>query len=403
MSSLAPATAEDPTPATAGSPASTATRVAQDVVRLKYEELVAFVTQVFTTHGMPGDGARASAEALCYGDLTGLSSHGLANLTRLYLPLFGSGRVDPWASLTVIADRGASALIDAGRGLGLWVAGEAMEMAMERASRYGIGMIAVRRATHFGCAGQHAARAVGRGMVGIIAANCGRQRIARPPGGKVAMLGTNPVSIAAPAGEHPPFILDMSTTAVPTGRVRAAARAGLPVPEGWLADEQGNPVTDPAAFDRGDAHLLWLGGAGSGGYKGFGLGLMVEVLAALVPGAGFGPAPEALVGDGGPSGRDDDIGFWVAAIDPGALRPGDAVHSDAHALFGSVLDCPPVRDGQPVRYPGWHEADQARRNRIAGVPVSLVLYDELSDVAGKLGLRLPCAYDRPALPAEIAP
>jgi LDH2 family malate/lactate/ureidoglycolate dehydrogenase len=364
---------------------------AQGTVRLRYEDLIAFVAQVFAARGMPDDSALASAQALCYGDLTGLSSHGLANLTRLYLPLFDTGRVDPQARLTVVADRGAAALIDAGRGLGLWAAGEAMEMAMQRAGRYGIGMIAVRQATHFGCAGQHAARAVRRDMVGIVAANCGRQRIARPPGGKVAMLGTNPVSVAAPAGQHPPFILDMSTTAVPTGRVRAAARAGRQVPEGWLADDDGNPVTDPAAFDRGDAHLLWLGGAGDGAYKGFGLGLVVEVLAALVPGAGFGPGPAALAGDGQPTGRDDDIGFWTAAIDPCALRPGDAVRSDAHALFGSLLDCPPVRGGQPVRYPGWHEAEQARRNRIAGVPLPLTLYDELGDVADQLGLRLPRA------------
>ncbi|MGH3245866.1 MAG: Ldh family oxidoreductase [Trebonia sp.] len=356
-------------------------------VLIDYDDLLAFASSVFTSLGMPAAAAAAAGEALCYGDLTGLSSHGLTNLTRLYLPLFESGRVDPGASLTMLADRGASVLADSGRGLGLWAAGEAMELAADRAARYGIGMVAVRGATHFGCAGQHAARAVGRGMIGIVASNCGRQRIARPPGGKVAMLGTNPVAVAAPAGDHPPFILDMSTTAVPTGRVRAAARAGVPVSTGWLEDDAGNPVTDPAAFDRGEAHLLWLGGSSSGSYKGFGLGLAVEILAALVPGAGFGPAPEALSGDGRPSGRDDDIGFWVAAIDP--LRHPDAVRDDAHALFGALLDCPPVRAGEPVRYPGWHEADRAGRHRANGVPLSAALYQELAEVAAARGLPFP--------------
>jgi LDH2 family malate/lactate/ureidoglycolate dehydrogenase len=355
-------------------------------VLIDYDDLLAFASGVFTSLGLPTAAAAASAEALCYGDLTGLSSHGLANLTRLYLPLFESGRVDPGAGLTVLADRGASVLADAGRSLGLWAAGAAMDLAADRAARYGIGMVAVRGATHFGCAGQHAARAVGRGMIGIVASNCGRQRIARPPGGRVAMLGTNPLAVAAPAGSHPPFVLDMSTTAVPTGRVRAAAGAGVPVPAGWLEDDAGSPVTDPAAFDRGEAHLLWLGGS-SGAYKGFGLGLAVEILAALVPGAGFGPAPEALSGDGGPSGRDDDIGFWVAAIDP--PRHAEAVRNDAHALFGSLLDCPPVREGEPVRYPGWHEADRARRHRAGGVPLSAALYRELAGVATAHGLPLP--------------
>jgi LDH2 family malate/lactate/ureidoglycolate dehydrogenase len=358
-------------------------------VRMAYQQLCAFTAQVFSAHQVPSDRAAVAAEALCYGDLTGLHSHGLVNLTRLYLPLFDQARVDPHAELQVLADRGAAVLVDAHRALGLWAASEAMDMAADRAAEYGIGMVSVRNATHFGCAGYHATRAVRRDMVGIVAANCGRQRIARPPGGRVTMLGTNPLSIAAPAGDHHPFVLDMSTTAVPTGRVRAAARAGLAVPEGWLADDQGNPVTDPAAFDRGDAHLLWLGGSGTGRYKGFGLGLMVEVLAALVPGAGLGPDSAALAGNGGPSGRDDDIGFLVVAIAPGALRPGGDVHRDAQTLFGALLACPPARDGAPVRYPGWHETQRARANHRDGVPLAEPLYLELRDVASQLKLPIP--------------
>ncbi|MGH3766310.1 MAG: Ldh family oxidoreductase [Pseudonocardiaceae bacterium] len=357
--------------------------------RVAYQELCAFVAEVFIAHKMPSDRAATAAEALCYGDLTGLHSHGLVNLTRLYLPLFDQGRVEPQAELQVLADRGAAMLLDAHRALGLWAASEAMNMAVDRAATFGIGLVSVRAATHFGCAGHHAALALRRDMVGIVASNCGRQRIARPPGGRVAMLGTNPLSIAAPAGNHHPFVLDMSTTAVPTGRVRAAARAGLAVPEGWLADEAGCPVTDPAAFDRGEAHLLWLGGSGTGRHKGFGLGVMVEVLAALVPGAGLGPDPEALAGNGGPSGRDDDIGFFVAAIAPDALRPGGEVRRDAQTLFGALLACPPVRDGAPVRYPGWHEAERARAGHRDGVPLTEPLYRELCGIASQLGLRIP--------------
>ncbi|MGH8906580.1 MAG: Ldh family oxidoreductase [Egibacteraceae bacterium] len=356
-------------------------------VRVDYEELCVFVARVFAGRGVPAGRARAAAEALCYGDLTGLRSHGLVNLTRLYLPLFDQARVDPRAEPQVIADRGAAVLLDARRALGLWAASEAMDMAVERAAGYGIGMISVRDATHLGCAGHHAARAVQRDMVGIVASNRDRQRIARPPGGRVAMLGANPLSIAVPAGGHHPFVLDMSTTAAPTGRIRAAARAGQRVPEGWLADDQGNPVTDPAA--SGDAHLLWLGGSGSSASKGFGLGLLVEVLAALVPGAGLGPAPEALAGDGGPSGRDDDIGVLVVAIAPSALRSGEDFRHDAQTLFGTLLACPPVGDGAPVRYPGWHEAERARAHRRDGVPLASPLYQELSDVASAMALPMP--------------
>lgn len=114
----------------------------------------------------------------------------------------------------------------------------------------------------------------------------------------------------------------MSTTVAPTGKVRVAARRGEPVPAGWLEDAAGAPVTDPAAFDRGEAFLRWLGGsARTGVHKGFGLGIAVELLAAVVSGAAVGPAPAALEGDGRPHGSDDDIGFFLLAIAPRCCVP----------------------------------------------------------------------------------
>ena len=355
-------------------------------VRVRHDDLLSFTAGVFADRGLAPDRAREAARALCHGDLTGMRSHGLANLTRLYLPLFDEGRTDPRARLRTVRDRGAALLMDAEKALGLWAAGAAMDLATERAAVYGIGVVAVRGATHLGCAGHHALRAVEHGMIGLVASNCGGQRIARPPGGAVAMLGTNPLSVAAPAGSHPPFLLDMSTTAAPTGRVRQAAREGRALPEGLLHDDHGAPVTDPAAFDAGRAHLMWLGGE-AGQYKGFGLGLVVEVLAALVPGAGTGPSTEALSGDGGPSGRDDDIGFLVAAVAPGALREG--VAADAEGLFGALLACPPTDPSDPVRYPGWHEHQRTLECLRSGVPLDTALYDDLAGVAARAGLALP--------------
>lgn len=363
-------------------------------VRVRYVDLVAGVARIFAARGVPAGRARSAAAALCYGDAAGHPSHGLANLTRLYLPAMDEGRIDAAAEPRTLADRGAAVLLDGRHALGLWLAGAAMRTAVRRAARHGIAMVSVRAATHIGCAGYHATRAVAHGMVGIVACNCGRQRIARPPGGRVALLGTNPISVAAPAGRHHPYLLDMSTTAAPTGKVRAAARAGQPVPEGWLADDTGQPVVDPAAFDAGTAHLLWLGG-GPGAYKGFGLGLAVEVLAALVSGAGLGAAPEALAGDGRPSGRDDDIGLAVLAIAPGTLRDPSAVQTDADGLFGTVLACPPAGSGGPVRYPGWYEAERVRRSWHTGVALDETTYQELRDAADRAGVQPPSTLDEP--------
>ncbi|SDC53475.1 Ldh family oxidoreductase [Actinokineospora iranica] len=391
-------------------------------VRVPHDDLLGFTAAVFAAHGATRARARTAAEALCHGDITGTTSHGLVNLTRIYLPLLASGRGSAETEPRVLADRGASVLLDGRGALGLWLAAEAMDLAAGRAAEHGIGLVSVRGGTHFGCAGFHALRAVARGMIGVVASNCGHQRIARPPGGLVPMLGTNPLSVAAPAGEHPPFVLDMSTTAVPTGKVRAAARAGRDIPAGWLADDRGAPVTDPTRFDRGEAHLTWLGAPGSGEYKGFGLGLMVEVLAALVPGSGLGPSPAALTGtrpaggtgrhasraadasgvpgDGNACGAtanlarrsaDDDIGYLVLAVAPAALRDPDSYHYDAGALFGSLLGCPPVEPGGTVAYPGVPEARHAEEARRYGVPLSAALHAELGAVADRLNLRLPGA------------
>ncbi|AHH95182.1 Ldh family oxidoreductase [Kutzneria viridogrisea] len=349
-----------------------------DTVLVPHRTLLSTVAGVFAERGLAPRRAEIAAEALCHGDLTGVSSHGLVNLTRLYLPLFAEGRTDPLAELEILNDLGACLHVDAHEALGLWAAAEAVKIATERASRFGLGLVSLRRATHIGCAGYHALRAARQGMIGLIASNCGGQRIAPPPGGLAAMLGTNPLSLACPAGAGPPFVLDMSTTVVPTGRIRAAARAGDPIPAGWLAGRDGEPVTDPAALDRGEAHLRWLGGSPeTGSYKGFGLGLLVEVLAALLPGAALGP-----VSDSG--GRDEDIGVLALVIAPEVLRPGGSFAADSARLFRALLDCPPVDPAQPVRYPGWPEAERAARNRVRGIPLPRALFEELSALAPEL-------------------
>jgi LDH2 family malate/lactate/ureidoglycolate dehydrogenase len=347
-------------------------------VQVPYRELLSFTARVFRDRDVPPARADAAATALLYGDLHGLGSHGLANLCGLYLPLLDSGRCDPVGEPVVVRDTGSAVLVDARAALGLWAATEAMELATKKALAYGVGLVSVRGGTHFGCAGHHAALAARRGMIGVVASNCGGQRIARPPGGAVAMLGTNPLSVAAPGLQDRPFVLDMSTTVVPTGRVRAAARAGTAIPEGWLADDSGAPVNDPAAFDRGDAHLRWLGGdRHTGAYKGFGLAVAVEVLTAALAGAALGPAPEALHGDGRPSGSDDDIGYFVLAIAPDTLRPAGAFTASVRTLFAALADCPPDPGADPVRYPGWLEAERAAGYRADGVPLAADVYRDL--------------------------
>ncbi|SOD63383.1 Malate/lactate/ureidoglycolate dehydrogenase, LDH2 family [Streptomyces zhaozhouensis] len=362
------------------------TAIAGPTVTVAHSRLHSAVGAFLAGHGVPEERALLAAEALVHGDLTGMDSHGVFNLARLYHPLLASGRARPDAEPRIANDLGACLLLDHRRALGLWAAAESMDLAVARARRHGVGLVSVRGATHLGCAGFHAARAARAGLVGVVASNCGGQRIAGPPGGRPALLGTNPLSVAAPALPERPFVLDMSTTVVPTGRVRVAAANGREVPAGWLENADGATVTDPAAFDRGDARLRWLGGTPeNGAHKGFGLGLAVELLAALLPGAAVGPVPEALAGDGRPHGTDDDIGLLLLAIDPDMLRAVPGAFADAsRSVFATVRDCPPLGE-EPVRYPGWWEAERAAERRAHGVPLPAALHSELTE----LGLELP--------------
>ncbi|MFM9368601.1 Ldh family oxidoreductase [Streptomyces sp. Da 82-17] len=386
MTTTAPAATTPPTP------------LPDTEVRVPYAGLRDFVTAVLRARGLPEGRARTASEALCHGDLTGFTTHGVTNLTRLYLPLLDSGRCDPAAEPVRLSDTGPAVLVDARRALGLWSAVEAMELAVERARTHGIGMVSVRGGTHFGCAGHHALRAVDHDMIGLATANCGRQRLAPPPGTAAPMLGTNPLALAAPAGHHPPFTLDMSTTVVPTGRIRAAARAGEPVPEGWLEGADGTPVTDPAAYDRGEARLRWLGGdPETGAYKGYGLGLLVEVLSALLPGAGIGPHHDTR------DEPDDDVGHLLLAVAPARLRSEDAFLGAATGLFGALLDCPPLDADEPVAYPGWWEHRRGLDRLAHGVPLAPALHRELLALAGKSGLPFPAAAPNPRPVREGAP
>ena len=368
-------------------PTPTPTTVTVDHARL-HAATAAFLAAL----GVPGARARLAAEALVHGDLTGMDAHGLFNLGRLYHPLLASGRAGPAAEPETLNDLGACVLVDHRRALGLWAAAESMDLAVERARRHGVGLVSVRGATHLGCAGFHAARAAEAGLLGLVASNCGGQRIAGPPGGRPALLGTNPLSVAAPALPGRPFVLDMSTTVVPTGRVRVAAATGRTVPAGWLEDAHGGTVTDPAAFDQGRARLRWLGGTPeTGAHKGFGLGLAVELLAGLLSGSAVGPAPEALAGDGRPHGTDDDIGLLLLAIDPDLVRADPGAFAEASgSAFATVLDCPPLDEERPVRYPGWWEAERAAERRAHGVPLPVALHHELT----ALGLDLPALEAR---------
>ncbi|MFE0022880.1 Ldh family oxidoreductase [Amycolatopsis sp. NPDC059021] len=184
--------------------------------RVPADELLTLVAHVFTAHDFPEPRARMAAEALCHGDLTGTPEHGVADLMRVHLPLLDNGFIRPRAEPLMIADRGAAALIDYRRAPGLWAVGDAMDRAVTRAGRFGVGLVSLRGIGPFGRAGHHSARALPHAMIGLVLA------AGTDPG-----LPVNPLGMAAPAGAYPEFVFDMDTPTPTTGGDPAMAGFAL--------------------------------------------------------------------------------------------------------------------------------------------------------------------------------
>jgi LDH2 family malate/lactate/ureidoglycolate dehydrogenase len=349
---------------------------ARERVAVSVSELERAVAGILRANGVSDADSRRAAEVLCYADRSGRSSHGVSNLDRIYLSRLRSGVVDAFAQPVRERTSPATSLLDGRQSLGLSTGVIAMDLAMDHARSAGVGLVIVRNSSHFGCTGYFTERAARQGMIAIAATNCGSQRVAPPPAGRVRMLGTNPISVAAPAGALAPFVLDMSTTVVATSRIRQAARRGEQIPRGWLVGDDGAAPTDPEEFLAGRADVTFLGGdEANGSFKGYGLAIAVDVLCGLLAGAAVGPGP--LESDGS---SDRDIGHMFLAIRIGAFRDEAAYAESATSMFDALLHCPP-RNGSQVLYPGLPEHARLTAADADGVRLDAAVYEEIVELA----------------------
>ena len=218
-------------------------------------------------------------------DLRGVESHGVSNMLRHYIADFQSGAVNPRPQWTVVREALSAATIDGGGGLGVIQGPRAMRMAIAKARQTGVGVVTMRNSGHLGAVGQHAMLAARAEMIGVCM--CGSWRMVLPTFGAAPRLGTNPLAIAAPAGREPFLLFDAATSSVAANKITLAQRIGANIAPGWIADGEGRPIVHEQPVPSNAAyHLLPLGGTREGGsHKGYGLGLMVEVLSSLLAGS----------------------------------------------------------------------------------------------------------------------
>ncbi len=252
-------------------------------VHISVERLKKFMSDCFLSVNVPAQDVEIIVDVLIRSDLRGIESHGIGRL-KMYIDRIREGIIEPVSRYSVVRESAGSALIDGHNGMGHVISYHAMKLAMAKARNTGIAAVSVTNSSHFGIAGYYPMMAVQEGMAGFTVTNA-RPTIA-PTFGCDPMLGTNPIAFAVPTDEECPFVLDMATSIVQRGKIEILDRENKPVPAGLAVDREGRDVMDAPQllkmFGNKAASLLPLGGVGEehGGYKGYGLAMMVEILSA---------------------------------------------------------------------------------------------------------------------------
>jgi LDH2 family malate/lactate/ureidoglycolate dehydrogenase len=298
-----------------------------------------------------------------------------------------SGRLNMRPVFRTLRDAPALALIDADRSLGHPVATHAMHLAVDKCRETGVAVVAVRNSHHFGAAGCYSRIAAERGVIGMVT-SATRGVAMVPTFAAEPVLGTNPLAFAAPARKNPPFELDMATTTVAAGRVKVHRLNHRPLPAGWVVDGHGQPVSDAEeafrhVYERPEGGITPLGGTRElGGHKGYGLAVMVHVLAGTLSGASFSPIRNRTQTPSDPH----DIGHFFLAIDPAAFRGPGAFEEDLDQVIDVLHGARRADPAQPVLVAGDPEMATRRERLEHGVPVPDDLVAELRAVVARAGV-----------------
>lgn len=352
----------------------------QDHIIVSADDLQAYVVRFMRRFHVPETDARIAADVLVAADLRGIESHGVIRLQSYYGTRLRRGLIDPQARLAVIHETSATLALDGGNGLGQPIAHRAMTRCIEKANSAGAAFVTVRNSNHYGIAGYYAMMALPHHMIGLSLTNS--QPLVAPTHGRQAMYGTNPIAIAVPAREEWPFVLDMATSVVPVGKVTVHQKQGLPIPLGWAVNAEGVPTTDPDEVVGGRGAVMPLGGTEEHrGYKGYGLGVMVDILCGVLSGAAFGLQVGRHSADNA-----SNVGHFFAAIRVDAFRDVDAFAADMDAMIRALKDSPKARGEDRIYVAGEKEYELAQYRREHGIPLHATTVTMLKQVGDEVGV-----------------
>ena len=347
--------------------------------RVDADQLIDFATAVYAGAGMPERDARLVADTLVQADLWGHQSHGVLRL-GWYLDRIRNGVMKPVTTPEYVVDAGSIAVIDGHDGVGHVLTELATREAIKRAKAHGMGAVGVRMSNHFGTCMYYTRMGALAGCMMFLTSNGGPAMA--PWGGRKKVIGTNPWSVATPAGRHPPFLMDMANTGVARGKIYLARQKRQPIPEGWAIDADGAPTTDPQAAI--DGIILPMAG-----HKGYAIAMMVDVLSGVLTGSGF----LSDVHSPYKTAEKSNCGHFMIALDIEAMQPLAQFNARMEQYIEQIKSVPLAQGHDEVFYPGEIEAGNDVKFRREGLQYPDDTLADLARIARETSLQslLPAA------------
>jgi len=345
------------------------------------EPLRTFTQRVFEGLGVSKEDAWIAADVLMEADLRGFDCHGVGRLFPYYNRI-RKGLIETKPDIDITWVTPTTGRCDGGNGLGMVVGYRAMKACMLRAEEFGSAFLAVSRSNHFGIAGYYSSMALAENMIGITMTNASPRVV--PTGGTTGILGTNPISMAVPRKTKPPFVLDMATSAVSSGKLDVAVRKGIEIPEAWVYPSVKPFLDEEGVVPMSVLHYPLGGSMETGGYKGYGLALMVDILCGALSGAHFGSRLAASKKD-----VEANIGHFFGAMKVSGFRQREEFDRDLESLVEDVKSSPREPGVEQVFIPGEPEALAKAKHREGGIPVLPQAWKKLQQIAVELDLPLP--------------
>ena len=334
-----------------------------------------FVIDVFRKLGVSEEHAKLAAEVVLQSDATGVSTHGLARMPMYVRRILKNKAVNPTPNIRQVNDSENLIVLDGDNGPGNVVGAVASNILIDAAKKYGMAAVAIRNSNHYGVGNYYSTKFSKAGLIGINMTSS-TPNVA-PTGGSVPMLGTNPLTVGIPTNKHYPISLDMATSVVAFGKIQKAADAGEKIPLGWAVDKDGKPTEDPNEALKGS--LLPIGG-----YKGYGLALVIDIFSALLSQAAYGLDigdkfnPEAT--------EPEKMGHFMMAMDVSKFYDLDEFKNNVDEYIDTMKNTPKAVGSEEIFMPGEIEYRRAEKIKETGIPVDEILQKKMLEIAKDVGI-----------------